>query len=199
MPEDNAPASTNIGGLTPLNTTITTPVVATTSTNILTQADIDKAAKKAAADAAKAERDKLDAYLAEEAAKQDREKLDAQAKAEAERDEERQKREALERELATTRHNVAVQARLANAGVTHDTTADVARLIDVEVGSNEQDIDSAIEALKERLPQLFGTATSTPTTVRPSTPPTARVSGGQIDPARERARQRHGYTPQNAA
>jgi hypothetical protein len=77
---------------------------------------------------------------------------------------------------------------------------DVAKLVDVPVGSDEAAIDAAIGAVRERLPQLFGEAAPVaPTTIRPSSPPPARTTGGQIDPARERARQRHGFTPTNAA
>jgi hypothetical protein len=168
----------------------------------LTQADVDRAAKAAAKQGAAEAKAELDAYLAEEARKADLDKLDAASKAEAERDAALAKVQDAEQRLAKREHDAVVNARLLFADVPGKTVADVSKLVEAPIGADEATIDAAVAALRERLPQLFTPSTQTPqlqTVPTQQNQPPVRTSANTIDPARERARQRHGFTPTNAA
>jgi hypothetical protein len=168
----------------------------------LTQADVDKAARAAAKQGAAEAKAELDAYLAEEARKADLDKLDAASKAEAERDAALAKVQDAEQRLAKREHDAVVNARLLFADVPGKTVADVSKLVEAPIGADEATIDAAVAALRERLPQLFTPSTQTPqlqTVPTQQNQPPVRTSANTIDPARERARQRHGFTPTNAA
>jgi hypothetical protein len=186
---------TNIGGLTPPNTTVAPSAAPTV--------DVEKV-KRDAAKAAKAEAEAAFKAMLDEAAQNEaREKLDAQAKAEAERDEARTKLAEAEARAAKVEHDAKVHRHLISAGVPAEHVDRVALMVTAEPGASDDDIDAAIQSLRDLGIGVFaskpdGTAQVVPA-VRPSTPPPARTQGDGIDPARQRARERHGYKPVSAA
>lgn len=63
-------------------------------------------------------------------------------------------KEALE-SAKRLKHDALVERRLLKANVDPDQTEMVAKLIEVELGSDAEDIDSAIEDLMDKMPQVF--------------------------------------------
>lgn len=59
-------------------------------------------------------------------------------------------------EAAKDRHDARVERRLLAAGVPLKKLEKVARLVDVEVGVEADEIDEAIDSIKEDFPELFG-------------------------------------------
>lgn len=83
---------------------------------------------------------KDDADTAAERKKLDKEKADAKSDREA---------------AAKDKHDAKVERRMLRAGVQLKKLEKVARLIDVEVGAEPDEIDEAIEELKEDFPEFF--------------------------------------------
>lgn len=88
--------------------------------------------------------------------REDAEKTDAQREREAA---EAEKRAAVEEKTAAAqeRHSLRVERALLVAGIQDEAKiARLARLLDVEVGAEPQDIATGVEALKTEFPELFG-------------------------------------------
>lgn len=64
--------------------------------------------------------------------------------------------EKLRSEAAKDRHDARVERRLLSAGVPLKKLEKVARLVDVEIGVEADEIDDAIDSIKEDFPELFG-------------------------------------------
>jgi uncharacterized protein YdaU (DUF1376 family) len=152
------------------------------------------AAVKQAKAEAKAE---VDAFLAEQSDAAARAQMDEIDRVKAEKADADAKLKAAKQELAEREHTINVRDRLLEAEVPVRAAPDVAKLVDVEVGADEATIDAAISALRDRLPQLFtpGAAPQPREVPTQQNQPVTRAPANTIDPARERARQRHGFKP----
>lgn len=165
----------------------------------LTQADVDKATKAAATKAEREAQERFEAWLKERKDEADRAAMDDVTRAKAEAEEARAEADRVRAEAAQERLHARIERKLGAAGAPESGIADLVPGVKVTPDASDEDLDTAIGALKERLPGAF-TATSTPApNVAPATPPPVRSTGTGIDPARERARQRHGYKPAPAA
>ncbi len=87
--------------------------------------------------------------------REESEKSEAQRAREAAEREQAEAKTAKE-EAAAERHAARVDRVLLRSGVTPERAERVARLIDVEVGAEEDAIGQAVESLKKEMPELFG-------------------------------------------
>lgn len=130
----------------------------------------------------------------EKAAMTDAERLKAEAQAELAQA--RTDREA----MAVERHSNAVERELIKAGAPLDKTSRLARLVDVDLGSDLAAVTTAVEAVKAEFPQMFGSPTapgapspgSEPTSGGP--PPTRSNGMTALERGREAAKQRTSRT-----
>jgi hypothetical protein len=179
------------------------PQAAPPSTPGLSQADVDKAVAAAQKKAAQDTKAQLDEFLKAEKDKQDRTKMDEVDRLKAEKAEADQKVAAAEARAAAVEHQQRVTLALSSAGVGPDKLPTALRAVDVEPGATNDEIAAAVKALLEVVPGYAAPNVPAPN-VPPTngtqihTPPAVRAPAGQIDPARERARKRHG-SPVSAA
>lgn len=140
-------------------------------------------------------------------------KLDETARLTKERDDAKAEAARVRQEVARDRHNLTIEKALLKDGVDPKMTAKVARLLDIEVGSDEEEITAAIAELAEDMPQLFAEPGGNEEDddedgEEPARRPSLRESGGvstdpgrgpkgkrkvsAADRAQERLRSRHG-------
>lgn len=155
-----------------------------------TQEELDRIVQREKIQARDAEKRAQEAMLAdklgvsvEEAAKLIKAEQDRQnaEKSEAQRAREAADQEkaaaAREREAAKAEaHSTKVLRALLKAGVNADKADKVARLVDVEVGADQEAIDAAVSATVDEFPEVVGTADQ-PATVKK--PPSSDPQGGK--------------------
>ena len=86
---------------------------------------------------------------------------DAATKAQREADKAKRDADAAREEAKKERHDIKVERALLAADVPAKNAAKVARLVDVEVGAEEDEIADAVDDLKEQFPHLFAPADDT--------------------------------------
>lgn len=130
-----------------------------------TQADLDKAAAAARREGKRSAAEDLAKELGisvedakkviADAKKAEDEKKDEATKAREAADAEKAAAEREKTEAAKERHAVKVERALLKAGIDPDKTERVAKLVEVEVGAEADEIETAVETLKSDIPTLF--------------------------------------------
>lgn len=159
-------------------------------------AAVEKVRKAAYAEAKKEADAAWQKLIDDKQAEQERNKLSEADRAIADAEKAKGEAAADRAAAAKERLDARVERRLSAAGVPEAGLAALTPGIHLAPDASDDDIDAAIEALRTSLPGAFGTqAPATVAAIRPSPQPPSRTSGTQIDPARERARQRNGWKP----
>lgn len=184
MPDDQDPAATVPTGATdPPSGGTTQPTTLTLTQEQLDQqigarvAQAQRAAAKALFDeygfSSKAEADKFikGAKEASKAQMTEAERLIAEA------NEAKAAADKAIADIAAERHAIAVKAALLDAGVPTNKVERLSKLVEVERGADATDIASAVEAVKEEFPEMFGAKSN-------ARPPSSEPANGGPAPKR---------------